>query len=115
MKDFTVYESEDGEVTMGGMLTIENAAAVRNALLEIVRRGGRTKITVREDAVVDLSFLQIICSMCRAAMRERKVVTRGSYSAVFLSAILSAGFARKTGCTAGEENNCLWTIGGKND
>lgn len=113
MRDFKVHQSEGDEMVFDGMLTIENAAAIRDILLEGLERRERIKITVSDDAVADLSFLQVLCSVCRTALGAEKSVTQGSFSAAFVSTILDAGFARSRGCTAGEENNCLWTMGGK--
>ena len=113
MKDFSVHESEDGEVAMGGRLTIENAADVRGVLLDALRRHRQIKITVRQQSVTDLSFLQILCSLHRSAMRADKTVKQGIFSDSFVSAIVGAGFSRSKGCGAGKENNCLWNIGGE--
>ena len=113
MSEFTVSELKDNEMVFGGMLTIDNAVAVRGVLLEGLGRRRQIKITVSEDAVVDVSFLQILCSLHRAAITAGKTVTRGGFSAAFVSVIANAGFARNSGCAAGGKNICLWTIGGK--
>ncbi len=114
MREFKLDESEDGMV-LSGTLTIENASSIRELLLAALARGRQIQITVGEDAVIDISFLQIICSMHRSAIRTGKTVTLGRLSEAFESIIVNAGFARSRGCKAGQENNCLWTLGGNND
>lgn len=111
---FEMKETEDGEIVMRGMLTVENASAIRSGILNTLRRRDSLKISI-EAAQADVSFLQILCAAHRLARTEKKDFLKGDFSDDFVSSILQAGYARNRGCSPGGETNCLWILGGENE
>jgi len=63
---------ESGRLAMGGSLTVENAARIREELIRVFRESDRIALEIEEDVVADLSFLQILCSAYRTAFLEKK-------------------------------------------
>lgn len=110
MSDFDVSESGDGgELILGGALTIENASAIRKQLIKTLIRTDEMVVSVDADALVDISFLQLLCSAHRTASNLGKALTlRPLPSDNFLVAVENAGFTRKRGCSCSRESDCLW-------
>jgi hypothetical protein len=64
---------ETGRLAMGGSLTIENAARIREELIRAFRESDRVVLEIGEDVVAaDVSFMQILCSAYRTAFNEKK-------------------------------------------
>lgn len=61
-----------GRLAMGGSLTVDNAARIQEELIRVSRESDRIALEIEEDAVADLSFLQILCSAHRTALLEKK-------------------------------------------
>jgi len=57
---------------MGGSLTIENAARIRQELIRAFQGSDSVVLVIGEDVVADVSFLQILCSAYRTACNENK-------------------------------------------
>ena len=63
---------KSGRLAMGGSLTVDNAARIREELIRAFRESDRIALEIEEDVVADLSFLQILCSAYRTAFLEKK-------------------------------------------
>jgi len=63
---------ETGRLAMGGSLTIENAARIREELIRAFRESDRIVLEIGADVVADVSFLQILCSAYRTGFNEKK-------------------------------------------
>jgi len=113
MSDFRVTESDGGrELVMGGSLTIENASSLRLKLLEALMREDDLSVCIDTDAVLDVSFLQILCSAHRTATKlDKTFLLRDLAEDNFASVVKSAGYSRKRGCARDKYDTCLW-LGG---
>ena len=113
MSDFNVSESgEKGELVMGGSLTIENASVIRKKLIGLLLKEDEVFVCINADALVDISFLQLLCSAHRTASKLGKsFALRNKASGNFLSAAAKAGYTRIRGCARDRNGTCLW-VGG---
>ncbi|MBI5101001.1 MAG: STAS domain-containing protein [Nitrospirae bacterium] len=116
MKTFSCGKSDDGlEFNLGGMLTLENAVAIRGVLSEELKRAGEIVLSLDPASEADVSFFQILCAAHRTALREnRQLVIKNILQAPLASCIDAAGFRREKGCSHDRDGSCLWT-GGKSD
>lgn len=57
---------------MGGSLTIENAARIRQELIRAFQDTESVVLVIGKDVTADVSFLQILCSAYRTASIEKK-------------------------------------------
>jgi len=116
MSDFRVIgPDKEGELTLAGSLTIENASVIRKKLITALMKEDALKVSIDADAAVDVSFLQLLCSAHRTASKLGKSFTLGpAASGNFLAAVESAGYFRKKGCARDREETCLW-MGGRHD
>lgn len=70
---FRISEKDGtGDILMGGMLTVENIAGIREALAKAIQHADHVAIILTEDAVADLSFLQVLCAAHQTALSEGK-------------------------------------------
>jgi len=96
-------------VIADGALTIEQASEFRNALLDAVNSGRDIVVDVSRVANVDLSCLQLVCSLCKSAEHKGGRVDMVEPSDEFASRAASAGFSGRE-CTV--EGRCLLGGGG---
>lgn len=95
----SVSTGEPGRLALFGSLTIDNAAGIREELLRAFRESDRITLEIGQDAVADLSFLQIICSAYRKARREKKKFDVDWSSSPGISQALSdAGYSPDEPC-----------------
>lgn len=114
MGDYILNVAGAGELVMGGDLTIENAAKIRAGLLEALGKGGPVIVRIEGDAVMDVSFMQILCSAHNAAVKSDKPFCL-SYAIPgnFIRAVVESGYKRNRGCSRDKNGSCLWVLGGK--
>jgi anti-anti-sigma regulatory factor len=80
-------------LTIAGGLTVENAGAIKKALLEALEDEAEVHLELGEATSVDLSFMQILFAARAKAEAEGKVLTASSPRALALAAE-EAGFPR---------------------
>ena len=114
MEELKVTASGPGALTMSGALTVANAAAILNKIRDALAHTGDLVVTVGEDAEVDVSFLQILCSAHRTAAIQNKCfrLNKGK-NHTFDSAARAAGYVRTKGCSRDRDGSCLWAREGK--
>ncbi|MDA8104380.1 MAG: STAS domain-containing protein [Nitrospiraceae bacterium] len=114
MEELKVAASGPGELTLTGSLTVANAAAILKIIRETLAREDRLVIRVGEDAEVDVSFLQILCSAHRTAAELNKCLQLDTgETGKFYSAARAAGYVRTKGCSRDRDGSCLWAREGK--
>ncbi len=115
MAGFSFIKSgNDGEALIEGVLKVENAMEIKAKLLDMISKEDQVIITIGEASEADLSFLQIICSAHRTAVRVNKSFMVGPRRpAAFVRSYEEAGFIREKGCVFGADGNCIWLPGGK--
>ncbi|MBI5675800.1 MAG: STAS domain-containing protein [Nitrospirae bacterium] len=110
MSDFKVTESDGGgEIVLSGSLTIKNASKLRTKFIDALMKEDNLSVCIDADAGVDLSFLQLLCSSHRTALKLGKSITlRILAKANFLTAVENAGYTRRRGCARDNNGTCLW-------
>lgn len=112
MTNDTKREDEGGLVVLEGELTLTRAEELKGRFLRALAGAGTVTVRFGEVSDADLSFMQLLCSLCRSAARERKKVSFGNgLPRVLLEAATTAGFTRLKGCMQGDEQHCLWAAG----
>ncbi len=92
-----------------GSATIEEAASVREHLLEALGQGERLSINLETLGDADLSFLQLLCATHREALSQGKEVVLVGISGDRLAGLLErAGYVRQSGCLPEARESCLW-------
>ncbi len=111
-----VTNGNEGELIMERALTIDNAAEIRTAISEALAGTDRLILTIGENAAVDVTFLQILCSAHRTAMKADKRLGISTYrESIFFSVVMDAGFDGHEGCSLKLSGGCLWLRGGSNE
>lgn len=104
-----VPDGTGGGLFIDGALTIENACKIRTAVQEALLKTDRLVLTIGENAVPDITFLQILCSAHRTAVKAGKEFTINvPLGSDFSRVISDAGFSRHKGCSGGRNGTCLW-------
>jgi anti-anti-sigma regulatory factor len=108
-----IAELKDHEIIkLAGELTIERAEELRKMLGDKLERTERLFLSFAEVTEVDVSFLQLLCSAHRTALKVQKCfwIDKDRPEAL-RSAIKEAGFVREQGCNLDFTHNCLWKEG----
>lgn len=96
-------------VVLNGELTLPQAEELKKAFLKAL--GETDDITLVFDHVqnVDLSLLQLFCSLHRSATQQRKhVKLEGTAPQALKDAVDASGFSRHAGCKLDLDKSCLW-------
>ncbi len=107
---FTKKINEDrGTLIVEGFLTLENIRNLREELQEALEAVQRLDIDATGAAEADLSFLQLLCSAHRTAVRQGKCLNlTGDLPDVLKQAMEDNGYARQIGCGTDAGKTCLW-------
>lgn len=115
MGEYRMREAESpGSLIMSGSLSIENSARIKEALTNALERSEHIVLKLEEDSSVDLSFLQMLCAVHRAATAKQKTLeVLGLTAENFEQMVRDSGYARTCGCSWDKDHTCLWVRGGK--
>lgn len=92
-----------------GECTVERANEFKDALADELKREERLVLNLEKVTGVDLSFLQILCSVHRTSLRLNKHFSlQGERPEAFVRVVESAGYARSLGCHGDPRKACLW-------
>ncbi len=110
MIDFKAEESDNNTtLTIRGELTVQNAAALQGMLIRSLESSLNLTINLKDVTEMDLSFLQLLCSVHRTSTDLKKNLTLSRHCPeVFRDVVKSAGFLRRTGCVLDCNKNCIW-------
>lgn len=98
-----------GEFIMHGILTIEHAAGIRREFLDIFGRHDAIVMHIDGETTIDLSFLQLLCSACRTAMKQGKSFSvRNGLPDRCRALVDETGYSREKGCGPHTKKYCLW-------
>lgn len=107
--DCSKEQSETKTLALDGDCTLDRVLELKDVLLEALKDGASLKLDLREVASADLSFLQLLCSAHRAALKHGQELTFGPLpSAAFTDAVECAGFCRAMGCQDAPNSECLF-------
>jgi ABC-type transporter Mla MlaB component len=103
---------KNNTVRFAGNLTIENAAELNTLLMESLNRMDYLHLAFANVTEVDISFLQLLCSLHRTAIKEKKnLVLDDQRPEPLRQAVLAAGFVRQEGCVLSVQQTCIWKEG----
>lgn len=98
----------EGELIMDGALTIENAAEIRNVVRDALAGADSLVLTIGENADVDITFLQILCSAHRTAVKGgRQLFLKAAHENGLSRMLSEAGFTGSN-CDGDRQESCLW-------
>jgi anti-anti-sigma factor len=108
--EYQIEEStQAGRLILNGEMGIQQAAALKEQLLNVQEIVRHLVVDVQGVTVLDVSALQIFCSAHRTFTKLRKEITfAGSLPPVWVDFMEVAGFARVKGCSVDSNNTCLW-------
>ncbi len=96
-------------VMLNGDLTLPQAMETKQALLTALGEADEISLVLDNVHDVDLSLLQLLCSLHRSATQQKKHVKLGGAAPpALLNAVDAAGFARHAGCKLDLDKSCLW-------
>lgn len=102
-----------GVITLDGDLTLSHAEELKGTFIKALADADDISIVFSNVQDVDLSCLQLLCSLHRSAVRLKKsVVFSGSKPPAVRIASEAAGFAHLKGCKLDREDRCLWMVAG---
>jgi len=110
--DYKADRTEDKTVlTVNGELTIQNAAAFRDVLLEYLEKTGHLVLNLENVTEVDLSCLQLLRSaQITTTELDRRLTMDGGCPESFRKAAADSGYLREEACDPSDCNkSCLWT------
>lgn len=102
---------KDGITTInsGERLTIENATAFANSVREALAACNTVAIEFAAQVEVDVTALQILCSACKTAATEGKIlIQQGSTPESLWQLIAAAGAEHPGPCHHNNNNPCIW-------
>lgn len=102
----------NNSIRFAGNLTIEHAAELQQVLMESLDRGDSLCLVFENVAEVDVSFLQLLCSAHRTAVKTGKTLVLDRHRPEPLRLIvMEAGFVRQEGCVLDVHHTCIWKEG----
>ncbi len=111
MIDFKIEDSgSEKTLTINGDLTIENATALQGIFIRSIETSEHLTINLENASAVDLSFLQLLCSVHKTFTDLNKsLILSGTCQEIFRDAVKDVGLLRHTGCGFECDKTCLWT------
>ena len=95
-----------------GRATIENMGEISEAFQTGLSGADVLEIDLNGVQATDITFLQLLCAACRAAVSDKKnVILVGELPDNFDDEVRGSGFLRMKGCIPETENECFWLKG----
>lgn len=107
----STYEESNnrGTLTLEGDLSLAQTEEFRMLLIKAIINVDELVIAFGKIRDVDLSCLQLLCSVHRSSIRMKKrVVFSGTWPKAFRKAVSDAGYSRTSGCNLDLSSSCLW-------
>ena len=96
-------------VTLAGDLTVENASEIRDALIEAIHKEDGISLDISGVTDLDVSFLQIICSLHRTVFKTGKTINiQGEMPRSIRHAISDYGYICRGDCIYDEQKTCVF-------
>jgi anti-anti-sigma regulatory factor len=106
------HSAPESTVVLTGALGVEDAAALREALLAALAASARVAIDAAGVSGIDLTCLQVLCAAHRTAMEGGKDIRiEGCCAPEFAESVRAAGFPMHAGCRHNTTGSCLWQGG----
>ncbi|MBI4847891.1 MAG: STAS domain-containing protein [Nitrospirae bacterium] len=110
MADIKVEKREDNNiVVITGEMTIQNASALRDALIQSTECAEHVILDLKDVTEIDLSCLQLLCAAHRTSVNSQKSLKlKQDYPEILKKAVTEAGYSRYFGCKLETEKSCIW-------
>jgi ABC-type transporter Mla MlaB component len=109
MKTLIDKKTKSGSLVLSDELTVAQAGAIREALSESLGKVSSLTVDITGASEVDLSFLQLMCSVHRTATKKDKLITlAGRSNKAMQKAVTETSYRRTVGCILDNQKNCLW-------
>jgi anti-anti-sigma regulatory factor len=96
-------------VTLEGDLTVQRANELKDLLLKAVQDSKEVFLRFGQVSGVDLTCLQLFCSVHRTAVDMKKTAKLdGPAPSLFIDLARSAGFLQSGGCELAKQSGCCW-------
>ncbi len=97
------------EINLGGDLSVARAGELRQIISEALNTGQQIVLACSEGADMDLSFLQLVCSAHRTALRSNSLLKLSdTLEEQLLKKAGEAGYFRVTACRSDKNHECFW-------
>jgi ABC-type transporter Mla MlaB component len=97
-------------LTFDGEMTLRDVGAMADEVREALKEAGQIMINLEGATDIDLSVLQLLCSVHRSlAGMGKKLVLEGTIPAAISHRVIEAGFHRHLGCSFVSGHQCIWT------
>lgn len=107
--ELIMNEENTEMITLEGELTLPRAEEIKKIYLQSLKRRKNVSIVFGAITDVDLSFLQLCCSLHRSALCDKKQVKiKGSVPMALMNAAEAAGYLSLAGCKQYCHQSCLW-------
>jgi anti-anti-sigma factor len=109
-----VDEQENSvRLALSGELTIAHALEIREAFLALLAKARDAEIDLSEATGIDVSGLQILCSLHRSSVAKGvSVCLKKGVPDDLVETIRTAGYLRDKGCSLDAAGTCLWKEAG---
>jgi ABC-type transporter Mla MlaB component len=96
-------------IELDGELTLPQADELKKTFLKALGEADDISIVLDRVLDVDLSLLQLFCSLHRSATQQKKhIKLEGNAPQAIKDAVDAAGFSRHAGCKLDLDKSCLW-------
>jgi anti-anti-sigma regulatory factor len=96
-------------INFAGDLTIENTQELHKILFTSLKNSNELSLSFEKVTAVDFSFVQLLCSAHRTAVRADKILKLpGECPEVLKTVVRESGFMREKGCVLDTQGSCLW-------
>lgn len=98
------------ELLLSGDLVLRHIARLKGEILTALEENDHLLLDLSAAKVVDLPFLQLLCSAHRSAVQRNKSLgLTGEIPDDFRRKLDAAGFLRHVGCGLDCPKTCIWT------
>lgn len=99
----------EGCLSCGGDMTMVQAQEFHQALLQAILAVDTLNIDLQGVGLVDISFLQLLCSAHRECGSSGKNIHLQGQCGDFLGPFMEkAGYRKRSGCSIEAKASCLW-------
>ena len=110
MITFNVEQPGDiGVLTLEGSFGIQDIEELKSIFIKALNAADKVFVNIERVSGVDISCLELFCSVHRTSVRLRKTVAfTSSIPEPFGKVVNDGGFARRVGCGLDGDMTCLW-------
>jgi len=103
-------KTDRGRLVLEGDLTLGGIRQLHEELMSSLKKVKHLDVTIDGARETDLSFLQLLCSAHRTAVKMGKSLSLAEdLPESFLQTMKNNGYSRQGGCSLDVDKSCLWT------